>query len=106
MAYVVPTAVGRCKQFHASLQTDPDAPPPAGSSPLAQLRGWLAAAKPTWMQHMFSHVLIDADIAIQACVDANRCGVGGHCAWRCVARVLLCCWRGMLHIRHSQTLFA
>lgn len=90
---MVPTGVSSCRQFHAFLQKAPAAVPPppptstaAGSSaqaaspsrvnPLAAwvagLQVWLRGNKPTWMQHMFSHVLIDADLAIQSRVDLNR----------------------------------
>jgi hypothetical protein len=95
VAYVVPTGVGTVRQFHTFLQNDP--PPSSSSSSsssapvsLQGLGVWLQGNKPTWMQHMFSHVLIDADIAIQARVDYNRCvrvcvcgggGRGGWCTW-------------------------
>lgn len=86
VAYVVPTGVGSCRQFHTFLQTSssaaagaaPDRPgdqQPSSKpqqSPLSQLQAWLRSKRPTWMPHMFSHVLIDADIAIQARVDYNR----------------------------------
>jgi len=39
---------------------------------LTDLQTFWRGNRPAWMQHMFSHVLIDADIAIQARVDYNR----------------------------------
>jgi hypothetical protein len=73
VAYVVPTGIGTTRQFHTFLQTDPDAPPAAGAGWLSRLKGWFAGNKPTWAQHMSAHVLLDADAAIQARVDTNRC---------------------------------
>lgn len=85
VAYVVPTGVGSCRQFHTFLQNDPaataggGAPPVTSSSSsksfksmLTDLQTFWHGNRPTWMQHMLSHVLIDADIAIQARVDYNR----------------------------------
>jgi hypothetical protein len=75
----VPTGVGSCRQFHTFLQTGAALAPCSSSnskpkqSPLLALQMWMRSLKPTWMQHMFTHVLIDADIAIQARVDYNRC---------------------------------
>lgn len=85
----MPTGVGTCRQFHTFLQNDAaetaaaaaGLPLPANTSSssnkslqarLGELQVWLRGNKPTWMQHMFAHVLIDADIAIQARVDYNR----------------------------------
>jgi hypothetical protein len=33
----------------------------------------LRAMQPTWAMHMFSHLLVDADLAMQRSVDINRC---------------------------------
>lgn len=83
LAYVVPTAVGRCRRFHTGLQTKSALQAAAAGSSsnttlpltLPNVRMWVKSKvnqlKPTWMQHMFSHVL-DADIAIQARVNYNR----------------------------------
>ena len=39
---------------------------------VAGVQVWVNGNKPAWMHHMFSHVLIDADLAIQSRVDYNR----------------------------------
>jgi hypothetical protein len=51
----------------------------SGGGPIKSLGAWAAGVqvwlngnKPAWMHHMFSHVLIDADLAIQSRVDYNR----------------------------------
>ncbi|KAF6251516.1 hypothetical protein COO60DRAFT_608956 [Scenedesmus sp. NREL 46B-D3] len=90
VAYVVPTGVGTCRQFHAFLAVPSTAAAAAkqeasgGSSSsssrpaqpkptlIGRLQMLLRAVRPTWAWHMFSHLLVDADVAMQRCVDINR----------------------------------
>jgi hypothetical protein len=75
----VPTGVGSCRQFQCFLQTGAALAASSSNnsgpkqSPLSALPVWISSLKPTWMHHMFSHMLMDADIAIQSRVDYNRC---------------------------------
>lgn len=80
IAYVVPTGPGTCRQIHAfgrSPAAASTAPPRPASGGLGRLRALLVSRRPAWMKHLESHVLLDADIATQRRVDANR-GVDGR----------------------------
>jgi hypothetical protein len=84
VAYVVPTGVGTCRQYHAFLVPQAPAKQAAGNSSssrrvlpkpmlMGRLQMLLRVMRPVWAWHMFSHMLVDADLAMQRCVDINRC---------------------------------
>lgn len=80
IAYIVPTGVGTCRHFHTGVQTAAGmaAAEAVGcgskslQTRLSELKMWANSKKPRWMLHMFSHMVFDADIAIQSRVDYNR----------------------------------
>uniref|UniRef100_A0A383V820 Rieske domain-containing protein n=1 Tax=Tetradesmus obliquus TaxID=3088 RepID=A0A383V820_TETOB len=81
VAYIVPTGVGTTRQYHAFLTPQPAKRTASNSSgrpvvPPRTLKGrlqaLLRAVRPVWAWHMFSHLLVDADLAMQRSVDINR----------------------------------
>lgn len=82
VAYIVPTGIGTTRQYHAFLTPQPAKRTASNSSgrPVVpprtlkgQLQALLRAVRPVWAWHMFSHLLVDADLAMQRSVDINRC---------------------------------
>lgn len=87
---MVPTGFGTCRHYHTGVQTAAGLAAAAAASSgskslqsrLSELKMWARSKQPKWVLHMFSHMVFDADIAIQARVDYNRCGRHAHDLWQ------------------------